>query len=63
MDNFNFLSFSNPTHKIKTKNANRSETVNNKTPRLSQPYFGQVWGEAQHLEKVRIWNPPGLPNV
>jgi hypothetical protein len=54
MDNFNFLSFSNPTHKIKTKNANRSETVNNKTPRLSQPYFGQVWGEAQHLEKVRI---------
>jgi hypothetical protein len=20
-------------------------------------------GEAQHLEKVRIWSPPGLPNV
>jgi hypothetical protein len=30
---------------------------------LSQPYFGQVWGEAQHLEKARIWSPPGLPNV
>jgi hypothetical protein len=22
-----------------------------------------VGGEAQHLEKVRIWSPPGLPNV
>jgi hypothetical protein len=30
---------------------------------VSQPYFGQVWGETQHLEKVRIWSPPGLPNV
>jgi hypothetical protein len=20
-------------------------------------------GEVQHLEKVRIWSPPGLPNV
>jgi hypothetical protein len=26
---------------------------------MSQPYFGQVWGgEAQHLEKVKIWSPP-----
>ncbi len=22
-----------------------------------------MWGEAQHLEKVKIWSPPGLPNV
>jgi hypothetical protein len=34
-----------------------------KTLKLSQPYFGQVWGEAQHLKKVRIWSPPGFPNV
>jgi len=45
------------------------------TIKLSQPYFGQVWGEcrnptlakcggeAQHLEKVGIWSPSGLPNV
>jgi hypothetical protein len=30
---------------------------------MLQPYFGQVWGEAQHLEKRRIWSPPRLPNV
>jgi hypothetical protein len=30
---------------------------------MSQPHFGQVWGEAQHLEKLRIWSPLGLPNV
>jgi hypothetical protein len=30
---------------------------------MSQPHFGQVWGEAQHLEKLGIWSPPGLPNV
>jgi hypothetical protein len=30
---------------------------------LSQPHFGQVWGEAQHLEKLGIWSPPGHPNV
>jgi hypothetical protein len=30
---------------------------------LSQPHIGQVWGEAQHLEKLGIWSPPGLLNV
>jgi hypothetical protein len=27
------------------------------------PTLAQCGGEAQHLEKVRIWSPPGLPNV
>jgi hypothetical protein len=27
------------------------------------PTLAKCGGEAQHLEKVRIWNPPGLPNV
>ncbi len=42
-------------------------------PRMSQALKDHIWcrnptlakcgGEAQHLEKVRIWSPPGLPNV
>ncbi len=27
------------------------------------PTLVKCGGEAQHLEKVRIWSPPGLPNV
>jgi hypothetical protein len=27
------------------------------------PTLANCGGEAQHLEKVRIWSPPGLPNV
>jgi hypothetical protein len=27
------------------------------------PTLAKCGGEAQHLEKVRIWSPPGLPNV
>jgi hypothetical protein len=27
------------------------------------PSLAKCGGEAQHLEKVRIWSPPGLPNV
>jgi hypothetical protein len=27
------------------------------------PNLAKCEGEAQHLEKVRIWSPPGLPNV
>jgi hypothetical protein len=27
------------------------------------PTWTKCGGEAQHLEKVRIWSPPGLPNV
>jgi hypothetical protein len=30
---------------------------------LSQPYLAKCGGEAQHLEKVRSWSPPGLSNV
>jgi hypothetical protein len=30
---------------------------------MSQPYLAKYGGESQHLEKVRIWSPPGLPNV
>jgi hypothetical protein len=27
------------------------------------PTLAKCGGEAQHLEKVGIWSPPGLPNV
>jgi len=27
------------------------------------PTLAKCGGEAQHLEKVRMWSPPGLPNV
>jgi len=27
------------------------------------PTLTKCGGEAQHLEKVKIWSPPGLPNV
>jgi hypothetical protein len=27
------------------------------------PTLAKCGGEAQHLEKVRIWSPPGLLNV
>jgi hypothetical protein len=27
------------------------------------PTLAKCGGEAQHLEKVRIWSPPKLPNV
>jgi hypothetical protein len=27
------------------------------------PTLAKRGGEAQHLEKVRTWSPPGLPNV
>ncbi len=27
------------------------------------PTLAKCGGEAQHLKKVRIWSPPGLPNV
>jgi hypothetical protein len=27
------------------------------------PTFAQCGGEAQHLEKLEVWSPPGLPNV
>jgi hypothetical protein len=27
------------------------------------PNLAKCGGEAQHLERVRIWSPPGLPNV
>jgi len=27
------------------------------------PTLAKCGGEAQHLEKLEIWSPPGLPNV
>jgi len=27
------------------------------------PTLAKCGGEAQHLEKVKSWSPPGLPNV
>jgi hypothetical protein len=32
-------------------------------PFCRNPTLAKCGGEAQHLEKVRIWSPPGLPNV
>ncbi len=32
-------------------------------PYCRNPTLAKCGGEAQHLEKVRIWSPPGLPNV
>jgi hypothetical protein len=29
----------------------------------SGPTLAKCGGEAQHLEKLGIWSPPGLPNV
>ncbi len=31
--------------------------------RCRNPTLAKCGGEAQHLEKVRIWSPPRLPNV
>jgi len=31
--------------------------------KLSQPYFGQVWGLSPTLGKSEDWSPLGLPNV
>jgi hypothetical protein len=33
------------------------------TPMCRNPTLAKCGGEAQHLEKVRIWSPSGLPNV
>jgi hypothetical protein len=32
-------------------------------PLCRNPTLAKCGGEAQHLEKVRIWSPLGLPNV
>jgi len=32
-------------------------------PRCRNPTLAKCGGEAQHLEKMRIWSPLGLPNV
>jgi hypothetical protein len=34
-----------------------------KVPLCRNPTLAKCGGEAQHLEKVRIWSPPRLPNV
>jgi len=31
--------------------------------RCRNPNLAKCAGEAQHLERVGIWSPPGLPNV
>jgi hypothetical protein len=38
-------------------------TVKNRYPLCRNPTLAKCGGEAQHLEKVRIWSPPGLSNV
>jgi len=30
---------------------------------VATPLWPSVGGEAQHLEKLKVWSPPGLPNV
>jgi hypothetical protein len=32
-------------------------------PHCRNPNLAKCGGEAQHLEKLGIWSPPGLPNV
>jgi hypothetical protein len=32
-------------------------------PNCRNPTLAKCGGEAQHLEKVKIWSPLGLPNV
>ncbi len=32
-------------------------------PLCRNPNLAKCGGEAQHLEKLGIWSPPGLPNV
>jgi hypothetical protein len=32
-------------------------------PYCRNPSLAKCGGEAQHLEKLGIWSPPGLPNV
>jgi hypothetical protein len=32
-------------------------------PNCRNPTLAKCAGEAQHLERLRIWSPPGLPNV
>jgi hypothetical protein len=31
--------------------------------RCRNPTVAKCGGEAQHLEKLEVWSPPGLPNV
>jgi copper homeostasis protein CutC len=31
--------------------------------RCRNPTLAKCGGEAQHLEKLEVWSPPGLPNV
>jgi hypothetical protein len=33
------------------------------SPTCRNPNLAKCGGEAQHLEKLGIWSPPGLPNV
>jgi len=37
--------------------------TNAKEAMCRNPTLAKCGGEAQYLEKARIWSPPGLPNV
>ncbi len=51
-------------HKVLTKGSNAKEQYELYCKTLCRnPTLAKCGGEAQHLEKVRIWSPPGLPNV
>jgi len=39
------------------------QSLHNQHNYCRNPTLAKCGGEAQHLEKVRIWSPPGLPNV
>jgi hypothetical protein len=34
-----------------------------KMTKCHNPTLAKCGGEAQHLEKLEMWSPPGLPNV
>ncbi len=51
---------------ITRKNKNNYETFQKKNTchnRCHNPNLAKCGGEAQHLEKLGIWSPLGLPNV
>jgi len=48
---------------VKVQNLKRTRPLNHQHLFCRNPTFAKCGGEAQHLEKVRIWSPPGLSNV
>jgi hypothetical protein len=39
------------------------ESTNKELGNCRNPTLAKCGGEVQHLEKLKVWSPPGLPNV